>query len=467
MSKNFIHKDFLLETDYAKELYHQFAKDMPIIDYHCHLNPKEIADDIKFKNRNQIWLAGDHYKWRAMRANGIPEEYITGEKSDAEKFKKWAETVPYTLRNPLYHWTHLELKKPFGISDLLNPETAGKIYENCSAKLHKDDFSCRNLIKKANVELICTTDDPVDSLEHHQFIRKSNFEVKVLPAWRPDKAMTVEDTKSYNDYIDILERVSDMEIDSYNSLIDALTKRHDYFAKNGCKLSDHGIEEFYAEDYTDQEIEQIFKKTRTKNKLSIDEIRKFKSAMLIEFAIMDFDKNWVQQFHYGAIRNNNSQMYNKLGPDTGFDSIGEFNVSISMSRFLNKLASVNKLAKTIIYNINPKDNDMIATMIANFQDGTVAGKIQFGSGWWFLDQKQGMEAQLNALSNHGLLSRFVGMLTDSRSFLSFSRHEYFRRILCNLLGNDMEKGLIPKDMDMIGKMVKDISYYNAKQYFNF
>ncbi len=467
MKKPFIDDDFLLETDYAVELYHRFAKEMPIIDYHCHIDPKEIAEDKKFENLSQIWLNGDHYKWRAMRANGIPEDYITGNKSDFEKFKKWAETVPYTLRNPLYHWTHLELKNPFGISELLNPETADSIYQRCSEMLQTDDYSTQNIIRKANVEIICTTDDPVDNLEHHQTIRESDFEIKVLPTWRPDKAMAVEDAESYNDYLNVLEQIADIEIDSYNSLIDALKKRHDFFAENGCKLSDHGIEEFYSDEFSDKEIKQIFSKVRKGNKLLIEEIRKFKSAMLFEFAIMDYDKNWVQQFHYGPIRNNNSRMFEKLGPDTGFDSMGEFNVATSLSRFLNGLASENKLAKTIIYNINPKDNDMLATMIANFQDGSVAGKIQFGSGWWFLDQKQGMEAQLNSLSNHGLLSRFIGMLTDSRSFLSYSRHEYFRRILCNILGNDMEKGLIPDDMDMVGNMVKDISYRNAKQYFNF
>jgi glucuronate isomerase len=467
MSTPFIHNDFLLETSRAKQLYHDFAKEMPIIDYHCHISPQEIAENKKFDNLFQIWLAGDHYKWRAMRANGISEDYITGNKSDKEKFLKWAETVPRTLRNPLYHWTHLELKNVFGITKLLNKKTAEEIYDKCTKMLQTDAFSVQNIIKKANVELICTTDDPIDDLKYHQQLKNSNFDVQVIPAWRPDKAMAVEDTKAFNAYLDLLEKASGIEIKSYKDLMSALNKRHDYFAENGCKLSDHGIEEFYATDYTKKEIKKIFKKARKGKKLGKKDVLKFKSAMLVAFAIMDYDKGWTQQFHYGAIRNNNTAMFKKLGPDTGYDSIGDFNVAETLSRFLNKLASLSKLTKTIIYNINPKDNDMVATMIANFQDGSVAGKIQFGSGWWFLDQKQGMEAQMNALSNHGLLSRFVGMLTDSRSFLSYSRHEYFRRTLCNLLGNDMEKGLIPDDMDLVGGMVKNISYFNAKKYFNF
>ena len=467
MSTSFINDDFLLETSQAKQLYHDFAKEMAIIDYHCHISPQEIAENKKFDNLFQIWLAGDHYKWRAMRANGISEDYITGNKSDKEKFLKWAETVPQTLRNPLYHWTHLELKNVFGITKLLNKESAEEIYDQCTEMLQTAAFSVQNIIKKANVELICTTDDPIDDLKHHQQIMHSDFEVDVIPAWRPDKAMAIEDTKVFNSYIDKLGKAAAIKIKSYGNLLAALNKRHDYFAKNACKLSDHGIEEFYAADYTDKEINKIFKKARKGNKLGKKDIIKFKSAMLVEFAIMDYDKGWTQQFHYGAIRNNNTAMFKNLGADTGYDSIGDFNVAKTLSRFLNKLASLGKLGKTIIYNINPKDNDMIATMIANFQDGSVAGKIQFGSAWWFLDQKQGMEAQMNALSNHGLLSRFVGMLTDSRSFLSYSRHEYFRRTLCNLLGNDMEKGLIPDDMNLVGNMVKNISYFNAKKYFNF
>ena len=467
MSKEFIHKDFLLETEEAQVLYHKYAKKMPIIDYHCHINPKEIAENRKFENLTQIWLAGDHYKWRAMRANGIEESFITGNKSDAEKFEKWAETVPYTLRNPLYHWTHLELKKPFGITSLLSPKTSSEIYEECGTKLQQDDYSCRGLISKAQVEVICTTDDPIDDLKYHQQIKESGFATRVLPAWRPDKAMAIESVEDYNKYIDILEDVSGLKIVDFDSLLQALRKRHDFFAKQGCKLSDHGIEEFYAEDFTKDEIETAFRIARDGAPITEAQVRKFKSAMLLEFARMDADKGWVQQFHYGAIRNNNSSMFESLGPDTGYDSIGDFNVAKDLSKFLDTLESEGKLTKTIIYNLNPKDNDMIATMIGNYQDGKIAGKMQFGSGWWFLDQKSGIEAQINALSNQGLLSKFVGMLTDSRSFLSYSRHEYFRRILCNMLGNDIQQGLIPNDLEMVGEMVEDICYNNAKEYFKF
>jgi len=467
MSKEFIHQDFLLETPQAQMLYHEYAKKMPVIDYHCHINPKDIAENRKFKNLTEIWLEGDHYKWRAMRANGIEESFITGEKSDAEKFEKWAETVPNTLRNPLYHWTHLELKTPFGISSLLSPKTSSEIYDACNAKLRQDDFSCRALISKAKVEIICTTDDPIDDLRYHRQIRESDFATKVLPAWRPDKAMAVESGKDYQAYLDALEEASGLKITDYQALLEALKIRHDFFAEQGCQLSDHGIEEFYAEDFSTEEIDEIFKNARAGKTITEEQVRKFKSAMLLEFARMDADKAWVQQFHYGAIRNNNTRMFKNIGVDTGYDSIGDFNVAKNLAKFLDTLEQEGKLTKTIIYNLNPKDNDMIATMIGNYQDGSTAGKIQFGSGWWFLDQKSGIEAQINALSNQGLLSKFVGMLTDSRSFLSYSRHEYFRRILCNMLGNDIQKGLIPNDMEMVGKMVEDICYNNAKEYFKF
>ena len=467
MAKEFINDNFLLQNEYAVKLYHDFAKDLPIIDYHCHISPKEIAQNKQFDNLFDVWLSGDHYKWRAMRANGVNEEYITGNKSPKEKFAKWGDTVPYTLRNPLYHWTHLELKNTFDVSELLNSESAEKIYDHCTKLLNTDEYTVHNLIRKSNVELICTTDDPIDDLRYHKQIKESDFEVKVIPAWRPDKAMAIENISVYNDYINLLAEAASIEINTFADLIKALEIRHDFFAENGCKLSDHGIEEFYADDYTESQIEEIFETARKGSSVSKEDEMKFKSAMMYEFARMDFEKSWTQQFHYGVIRNNNSQMFDKLGPDTGFDSIGSFNVAKPLAKYLDRLASNNILTKTIIYNINPNDNDLIATMIANFQDGTVAGKIQFGSGWWFLDQKQGMEAQLNSLSNHGLLSRFVGMLTDSRSFLSYSRHEYFRRILCNLLGEDMEKGLIPDDMNLVGKMVEDICYNNAKEYFKF
>ncbi len=469
MKKSFIHEDFLLQTNAAKELYHKHAAKMPIIDYHCHLNPAYIANDHQFDNLGQIWLEGDHYKWRAMRTNGVDERYCTGkDTSDWEKFEKWAETVPYTMRNPLYHWTHLELKTAFGVEEILSLKTAKKIYDICTEKLRTPEFSARGLLKKFNVETVCTTDDPVDSLEHHLALKKEGFEIKVLPAWRPDKAMAVENPAEYRTYVEKLSKVSGVTINKFSDLIEALRKRHDFFASVGCKLSDHGIEEFYAEPYTQTEIESIFNKVYGGTKLSKEEILKFKSAMLYEGAVMDWEKGWTQQFHYGPIRNNNTRMFRKLGPDTGFDSIGDFTVAKNMSRFLDRLDVENKLAKTIIYNINPRDNDLVATMIGNFQDGSVPGKIQFGAAWWFLDQKTGIEAQLTSLSNMGLLSRFVGMLTDSRSFLSYPRHEYFRRIVCNLIGNDVENGLLPaSEMEFLGKMVENISYYNAKNYFDF
>lgn len=467
--KNFINEDFLLQTDAAKQLYHEHAKKQPIIDYHCHLNPEYIARDHAFDNLGQIWLEGDHYKWRAMRTNGVAEKYCTGkDTSDWEKFEKWAETVPYTMRNPLYHWTHLELKAAFGVDKLLNANTAKEIYDECTEKLRTPEYTARGLMKKFRVEVVCTTDDPADSLEHHVALKEEGFETKVLPTWRPDKAMAVENPAAYRAYVEKLSEVSGVTINKYSDLIEALRVRHDFFASVGCKLSDHGIEEFYAEPYTRAEVEQIFDKVYGGKELSREEILKFKSAMLYEGAVMDWEKGWTQQFHYGAIRNNNTRLFKQLGPDTGFDSIGDFNVAKAMSRFFDQLDKDNKLAKTIIYNLNPRDNDMIATMIGNFQDGSVAGKMQFGSGWWFLDQKTGMEAQMNSLSNLGLLSRFVGMLTDSRSFLSYPRHEYFRRILCNLVGSDVEEGLLPaSEMTFLGGMIENISYNNAKQFFNF
>ncbi|MCE5174467.1 MAG: glucuronate isomerase [Bacteroidales bacterium] len=467
--KNFMDKNFMLNNKVAEELYHKHAANLPIIDYHCHLNPEFIAKDRQFDNLGQLWLEGDHYKWRAMRANGVEERFCTGnETSDWEKFEKWAETMPYTMRNPLYHWSHLELQKGFGVHKILKPETAREIYDECTAKLRTPEYSARGLMKKFKVEVVCTTDDPTDSLEHHIALKNESFSIKVLPTWRPDKAMAVENPASYRAYVEKLSHVSGVGISKYADLIDALQKRHDFFASVGCKLSDHGIEEFYAEDYTDTEIEAIFNKVYGGTSLTCEEIRKFKSAIMVRFAIMNNQKNWTQQFHYGPIRNNNTRLFNKLGPDTGFDSIGDFNVAKSMSKYLDRLDSNNQLAKTIIYNINPKDNEMIATMIGNFQDGSVAGKVQFGAGWWFLDQKYGMTAQMNSLSVLGLLSRFVGMLTDSRSFISYPRHEYFRRIMCNLIGTDVVNGELPaSEMKFLGKMVEGISYYNAKNFFNF
>jgi glucuronate isomerase len=465
--KPFLDDNFLLQTKTAEYLYHEHAKKMPIIDYHNHLIPQQIAENRKFENITQPWLYGDHYKWRAMRTNGVDEKYCTGNASDWEKFQKWAETVPFILRNPLFHWTHLELKGYFGITEVLNAASAEKIYKRASALLQTDEYRVQGLLKKMNVELVCTTDDPIDSLEHHIRIKKEGALLRVIPAWRPDKAMAVDDAVSYNSYIDLLSKASGIDISSYPKLIDALRKRHEFFHANGCRLSDHGLENFYAESYTQSEIESIFEKVRGGNALTKEEILKFKSAMLYDFAIMDHEKGWTQQFHIGAMRNNNARMFRNLGPDTGFDSIGDYSVAAPMSRFLDKLDKDNKLTKTILYNLNPADNEVMATMLGNFQDGSVPGKIQWGSGWWFLDQKDGMEKQMNALSTLGLLSRFVGMLTDSRSFLSYPRHEYFRRILCNLLGNDVENGEIPNDKALLGKMVEDICYNNAKNYFKF
>lgn len=465
--KKFLDENFLLQTKTAQQLYHDFAKEMPIIDYHCHLPPDQIAKDTQFENMSRIWLYGDHYKWRAMRANGIDEAYCTGNKSDSEKFQKWAETVPYTLRNPLYHWTHLELQRYFDIDDILFGDNAMEVYEKCTHKLQNPQFSVRNLLKKMNVVIVCTTDDPIDSLEHHQKIRQDNFEIKVLPAFRPDKAMNVDDPEALNTYINKLEEVSGISADNYDDYLKALKSRHDYFAENGCSVSDHGLERIFAEDYTDQEIRNIFNLLRTGKAISDTEILKFKSALLFEFALWDHEKGWVQQYHLGALRGNNTRKLKELGPDTGWDSIGDFSQARSLSKFLNKLDQEDHLAKTILYNLNPADNELIASMIGNFNDGSIAGKIQFGSAWWFLDQKDGMVKQLDTLSNMGLLSRFVGMITDSRSFLSYPRHEYFRRILCNLIGNDVENGELPNDIKWLGQTIQDISFNNANKYFNF
>ena len=397
--KQFLDDNFVLQNETAEYLYHQHAKHLPIIDYHCHLDPKLIAEDYQFDNLGEIWLGGDHYKWRAMRTNGVDERYCTGkDTTDWEKFEKWAETVPYTMRNPLYHWTHLELKTAFGVTKILKPETAKEIFDECTAKLRTPQFSARGLMKHYNVEAVCTTDDPIDSLQYHLALKNEGFSVKVLPTWRPDKAMAVEIPDAFRRYVKKLSEVSGVAISNFSDLITALRKRHDFFAGAGCKLSDHGIEVFYAEDYTQSEIDAIFNKVYGGKELTHEEIIKFKSAMLVEGAVMDWEKGWTQQFHYGAIRNNNTRLFKKLGPDTGFDSIGDFTIAKAMSKFLNRLDTDNKLAKTIIYNLNPRDNDLIATMIGNFQDGSVAGKIQFGSGWWFLDQKTGMEAQMNSLS---------------------------------------------------------------------
>jgi glucuronate isomerase len=463
---DFLTEDFLLQTKTAKQLYHEHAAKMPIYDYHCHLSPQEIAEDKQFENLTQIWLYGDHYKWRAMRANGVDEKFCTGNAGDWEKFQMWAQTAPYCLRNPLYHWTHMELKKPFGITGkLLNPDTAKEIYETCNEKLRTSEFRARGIMRQMNVKVVCTTDDPVDSLEYHKKIAEDGFEIKVLPAWRPDRGMAVGNVDQLNSWIDQLAAAADVDIKTYGSYIEAIKKRHDYFHKVGCRISDHGIDTAYAEDYTEAEIKVIFDKIRTKKTLDENEQLKFRSAMMFEFAIMDAEKGWAQQLHLSALRNTNSRMIRTLGADTGFDSIGDLEIAGPLAKFLDKLENDNKLPKTILYNLNPRDNELMASMTGNFQDGSIPGKMQYGSAWWFLDNKEGMEEQLKALSNLGLLSRFVGMITDSRSFLSYPRHEYFRRILCNLLGDDVESGLLPKDMRLLGQMVEDISFNNARNYF--
>ncbi len=463
----FLDDDFLLQSDTARHLYHQHAASQPILDYHCHLPPDQIADDRQFENLTQIWLHGDHYKWRAMRANGIAERYCTGDASDYEKFEKWAETVPYTLRNPLYHWTHLELRRYFNIGKILSPATAKEIYDQASALLRTPEFSVKNLLRKANVRVICTTDDPADSLEHHRRIADSGFEIRVLPTFRADKSLGIDAVESFNQYLDRLGEAADVHIAKYQDLLNALRRRHDFFAEMGGRLSDHGLERIHSADFDEAKVAGIFNRARNGKAPDAAETEQFRSALLFELAKLDHEKGWTQQFHLGALRNNNARQLRQLGPDTGWDSIGDWPQAAALSRFFDRLDNENKLAQTILYNLNPGDNEVLATMVGNFNDGSVPGKMQLGSGWWFLDQKDGMEKQLNALSNMGLLSRFVGMLTDSRSFLSYPRHEYFRRILCNLLGRDVENGELPNDREWLGQVVEAISYGNAKAYFGF
>ncbi len=464
----FVDEDFMLTTSAARRLYHENAEQLPIVDYHCHLSPKMIAENHSFRSITEAWLEGDHYKWRAMRANGVTEEYITGNKSDKEKFLKWAETVPYTMRNPLYHWTHLELSRIFGVNELLNPRTACRIYEECNEKLLQEDFQVQGLIARSGVEVLCTTDDPIDSLDYHRQIRESGFTVKVLPAWRPDKVLALDDPQVYKAYIDQLAEVADMEITCYGDLLSALAVRHTFFAKMGCKLSDHSIDTFYAVDYHPTELVQIFDKIMCGNHLTTEDKSKLKSGLLHELAIMDAEKGWVQQYHLGAIRNNSTKRFHSIGADAGCDGINDLCYAASGHHFFDDLDAIDKLAKTIVYNLNPKDNEVLAAMAYTFNDGKVKGKMQWGAAWWFLDNEQGIRRHLDTLSSQGLLSQFVGMLTDSRSFLSFPRHEYFRRILCDVIGRDVEYGKLPKEeMAFITQMVSNISYYNAKDYFQF
>jgi glucuronate isomerase len=463
-SKPFLGDDFLLETEAALHLYERYAAPSAILDYHCHLSPKDIAENRKFQNLTEIWLEGDHYKWRAMRINGVAERFCTGDASPFDKFKEWAKTVPYTMRNPLYHWTHLELKNYFGVKEVLDENSAERIYEECTAALQRDDFSVQSLLLKMNVEVVCTTDDPTDTLEYHEKFRDQKSRIKMFPTFRPDKAFAVENTLTYNAYIDKLGTITKIAIQNFDDLLNALKNRIEFFDTYGCRASDHGLEYMFFDEDARIKAPALFKKIRSGTALDITERVQFKAAVLFEVCKMYHAKGWVQQFHLGALRGNNSRMLRELGPDTGFDSVGDFTQAQSMSRFFNQLDDTNQLAKTIIYNINPSDNDVFATMLGNFSID-VPGKMQWGSGWWFMDQKAGMENQMNTLSNMGLLSRFVGMVTDSRSFMSYPRHEYFRRILCNLLGNDIENGELPEDFEWIGKMVQDVCYYNTKNFF--
>ena len=477
--KPFMDENFLLQSETAQRLYHEHASRLPIIDYHCHLNPQQVAEDYRFRSITDLWLSGDHYKWRALRANGVPERLVTGDGSDWEKFQAWAETVPYCMRNPLYHWTHLELKTAFGIDKRLNPETAREIFDTCNDCLQNDpEMTARGLMRHYGVEVVCTTDDPVDDLRFHRAYaeeigknessnRKSTL---MLPAWRPDKAMAVENVQAWNQYVDRLAEVADVSIDTFPRMADALRRRQQYFHEVGCRLSDHGLGDFFSEPYTQAEIDAIFDQIRSGRELNQEQTAMFKTAMLELFCEMNHEMGWAQQFHYGPQRNNNSRLMQLAGPDTGFDSIGQGINSQAMARLFDRLDSKGKLAKSIVYNLNPADNEMVATMIGNFQDGSIPGKMQWGSGWWFMDQIKGMQEQMNTLSVLGLLSRFVGMLTDSRSFVSYTRHEYFRRVLCNLIGEDIERGEVPYDgyeKARVDQMVEDICYYNAKRYFNF
>jgi glucuronate isomerase len=468
VAKALIHEDFLLESKPAQRLYHEFAANMPILDYHCHLPPDEIAADKRYGSISEIWLGGDHYKWRAMRANGVAEAYCTGDASDREKFDKWAETVPQLLRNPLYHWTHLELTRYFGITELLCPESAERIWETCNDALQQPDFSCRSLMKRSKVRLVCTTDDPTDSLEDHRSLAEdADFDIAVLPAWRPDRGMAIESPEAFNAWVDRLAAAADVDVRDFSSYLEALEKRHAFFHERGCRLSDHGLETAYAEAYTTAQVEEAFLRIRAGKALSDEQALRFKSAMLYEFGVMDHSRGWSQQYHLGALRSTNSRMLARLGPDTGFDSMGDFEVARPLARLLDRLDQANQLAPTLLYNVNPVDNAVMATMIGNFQDGSIPGKMQWGSAWWHLDQLDGMTAQIETLSQMGLLSRYVGMLTDSRSFLSYTRHEYFRRLLCNILGDDMVRGRVPEDYALVGEMVRNIAYHNAVNYFGF
>jgi glucuronate isomerase len=466
-NKPLINDRFLLATESAQKLYRDYARDMPIIDYHCHLQPQEIAEDQRWENITQAWLGGDHYKWRLMRALGIDEFYITGDATDREKFDKFAKAMPRMLRNPIYHWSHMELARFFGIDDLLlSEDTADEVWERTAEALRQPEFSARGLMKKSLVEAVCTTDDPTDSLEWHSALQNDNsFDIKVLPTWRPDKGLDTSDVKAWNSWVAKLEKAADMDVDNFDSFMNALQKRHNYFSSMGCRLSDYGLGAVFCDECSESEASAIFDKVRDGAEPSTEEVRKFKSFMLIACGKMDAESDWTWQIHYNALRNNNSRMFKMLGPDTGFDSMGDWLVAEPLSRLFDSLESADKLPRTIVYSLNPRDNEVLATMLGNFQSGPTAGKMQLGSGWWFNDQIDGMKRQMETLSQMGLLSTFVGMLTDSRSFLSYTRHEYFRRILCDILGTEMEQGLLPRDFELVGELVSGVCYNNAAEYF--
>jgi glucuronate isomerase len=462
---SFIHDDFLLSTPAARRLYHEYAKDEPILDYHCHLPPKDIAENRRFANLFEIWLEGDHYKWRAMRANGIPEKFVTGDASPKEKFLAWARTVPATLRNPLYHWTHLELKRYFGIDELLDEGSAERVWEQANALLAGESLRAWGILAKFRVRAVCTTDDPADDLRWHRQIASSGLKTKVFPTYRPDRAFLVDRPEAFNAWLGRLAAAANTDIADFRSFLDALRKRHDAFHAAGCRLSDHGLNVCFATPCSEEKAAEIFERARAFVPVSPEDQAQFSSYMMLFFGRLDAEKGWTKQLHLMARRNNNTRRFRELGPDTGFDSIGDWPQIDALAAYMDMLESEGALPKMILYNLNPAWNYAFATMIGNFQDGSIPGKIQLGSGWWFLDQKEGMEWQLNALSNCGLLAHFVGMLTDSRSFMSYPRHEYFRRTLCNLLGDDMEKGLLPADFDLVGGMVRRICYSNAERYF--
>lgn len=465
----FLGSDFLLESDIAADLYHRYAAPLPVIDYHCHLSPELMASDHRFRSITEAWLDGDHYKWRAMRTNGVDEQQITGDASDWERFEAWARTVPDTLRSPLYHWTHMELRRPFGVTDLLSPATARPVFDRCNEVLASDGFTTLGLLERFRVAVVCTTDDPADVLAaHRQLAARPDPVTRVYPTWRPDRAFAVTDPAAFNVWVERLERAAGLAVDGrFSSLLAALQKRHDAFHELGCRASDHGIETAWADEWTAASLDTAFDRLRRGRPLDAWAARGLRSALLHELALMDHARGWVQQFHLGALRNNNSRQRRELGPDTGFDSIGDFEIARPLARFLDRLDDTNQLAKTILYNLNPRDNELLASMIGNFQDGSVPGKMQYGSAWWFLDQLDGMTRQMDALSNLGLLSRFVGMVTDSRSFLSYSRHEYFRRLLCQLLGDDVRRGRLPDDRPLLGALVQNVCYFNARDYFGF